>query len=141
MLKLLLNLTYKLLLTKSERHIFGLFYKMSSSEYFSTNASVPFGQTVRLPFLSETRVSNEAWVLANKGYSADGQLRVRIVDQLGTGLSDWSDINSSYTERVKMFNVNIPSGSPFPPVLQLEVQNTATQGGDAHVFGVRIYYY
>ena len=118
---------------------------MSSFEYYgggAINTLQPSASKVVLSFLARPGgTSNEAWVLARGGINSNGALKIRLVDEYGSALSDYVEVFSSTLTRAKFTNVKIVADGSFPAVLRVEAHNksTATQSV-ATVEGVGVVY-
>jgi len=102
---------------------------MTSSQYVTSSSRSVRPNRLKYvsTFLSAPHKScNEAWVVARAGSNNNGALRIRLVDQFGSALSDTSEVFGSNLERIKLLNVNIPSAT-FPPLIKLEVTNKSTR--------------
>lgn len=78
------------------------------------------------------------WILAAAGINNNGPVRVRLVDEMGQGLSDYTSTFSSQVSRLKLTNVNIDvDASAFPKVVAVEVENrSVVERSNASVHGV-----
>jgi hypothetical protein len=106
--------------------------------YFTANLSVPSEATRNSYFLvPATFFSTDGWVLVQGGFGGEGVVRVRLVDEYGSGLSDFAEVYGNGVSRVKLLNVKVaPSGDGFPRQLRLEAQNKSRSGSDARVHGL-----
>lgn len=79
-----------------------------------------------------------AWVLAQAGMNNNGAARIRLVDDMGQALSDYTETFSSQVTRLKLTNVaiNVPENG-FPQAVSVEVENRSrVERSNASVHGV-----
>lgn len=79
-----------------------------------------------------------AWVLAQAGMNNNGAARIRLVDDMGQALSDYTETFSSQVTRLKLTNVaiNVPENG-FPQAVSIEVENRSrVERSNASVHGV-----
>lgn len=75
------------------------------------------------------------WLLASAGINNDGPARIRLIDELGSSLSDWTETSAGMS-RLKMSGVNIPAAN-LPQLVRVEVVNrSTTEQSNASVAGV-----
>lgn len=93
-------------------------------------------KTVASFLVSPGTAYGEAWLVARAGINNNGPLCVRLIDDVGQALSDWTETFSSSASRIKMSGVKIPAGA-FPPLIRIEAINkSAAEHSDASVLGV-----
>jgi len=115
---------------------------MPESVYYSALETVPVNKS-RTPLqflLPPERHATEAWVLAGASYGGSGSIKLRLVNEYGSPLSDYTEIFGSEITKVKMQHVNIVNTEPMPRQVKLEVTNNSTTGADAKVYGVLVTY-
>ena len=117
---------------------------MSVSEFYggATKQIKPNEKTTVLSFLTKINTPcQEAWLLGRASFGGNGPLKVRLVDETNTALSDYVELHSSSLSRILFQNVKIPA-SPFPLIINVEARNTSseTMSPPAVVDGVMLVY-
>lgn len=115
---------------------------MPESVYYSAVETVPVNKSrTPLQFLvPPEQHATEAWVLAGSSWGGSGSIKVRLVNEYNSPLSDYTEIFGSEVTKVKMQHVNIVNTDPVPRQVKLEVTNNSISGADAKVYGVLVTY-